>query len=175
MLAEVAAEIAAAAGNADAETMSSHGGDGIDSESDDVPNGMSQSETVVVEISGVGGQTIRLSLPATSESENLTPTETMVSYDSIQDAALDGVWIDNSRRPCHVAERRFRVRRRQTLSYIFRTIISPMDDGSHIVQFDAMDKAPVAIHGWLGPSIETAAYFIIYPLRISSRLLTFEV
>ena len=51
MLAEVAAEIAAAAGNADAETMSSHG-DGIDSESDDVPNGMSQSETVVVEISG---------------------------------------------------------------------------------------------------------------------------
>ena len=81
VLAEVAAEIAAAAGNADAETMSSHGGDGIDSESDDVPNGMSQSETVVVEISGVGGQTIRLSLPATSESENLTPTETMVSYD----------------------------------------------------------------------------------------------
>ena len=47
-----------------------------------------------------------------------------------------------------------------------------MDDGSHIVQFDAyVDKASAAIHGWLDPSIETAAYFIIYPLRISSRLL----
>ena len=133
----------------------------------------SPSEAIVVEISGVSEQTIRLSLPAPRTSagaEDLRPDVQTVSYETIEEAL--GLMVSG----LTTAEEHGRPQRgdyvlaKASESELFYSgvILSSMDDGSHIVQFDTyLGEASAAIHGWIGPTdVDRRVYYNIPPKDI---------
>ena len=145
-LAEIAAEVGAVESELDEETSrgGTNSGETIE---------YSPSQSIVIELSGVGGQTIRFSLPASiSQTRNL---EANAPYEIINEALhlmRSGL---TTREDAASPKTGDLVLAKASDSNLFfsGTVISTMDDGSHIVKFDVYPtKAFAKIHGWYGPA-----------------------
>jgi len=123
--------------------------------------------TVVVEISGLAGPIIRLALPDPGRSTN--GAVSMDVYPALQQSLRDMeqrfVTDDGAVSVPRIGERVLS-RCCDTDLYFSGTLISSMDDGSHVVQFHALDPVVAQWSNWMGPIATQPVYYSLSPLDI---------